>query len=298
MRLSEYVIKDGDLLVKDCEFDCLGLATETIPNKKIVCFCLNAKYLDNIINNPSVFGFITTKKIYDQADIPERFGVVISDNPKCFYYTTHNIIAKKHNYKITKPTFIDKSAIIHPTAVVAKNNVYIGKNTIIEPNTVINEFVTIKDNVKIGPNNVIGGPAFQFYRDGDNVINVVSMGELIIERNVETQSSCSIDNSIFKTARIGENTKIDNYAQIAHDFICGQRCLIMAHAVISGRVTMGDDVYIAPSVTIVNGLKIGTKSKASIGAVVTKNIEDGQQVSGNFAIPHKKLIEHVKNLAK
>jgi len=297
MRLSDY-LKNNDTLIRDCKFDRLGLATEKFLDEKLVCFCMNAKYIDNILKNSAVCGIITTSEIFKQTKIPNHFGVVIADSPKAFYYRAHNLIAKKHHEKISKPSIIDPSATIHPSVVIAKNNVFIGKNTIIAPNTIINEFVTIKDNVKIGPNNVLGGPAFQFYREGEDVINVASMGELIIENKVETQTACSIDNAIFKTAIIGENTKIDSYAQIAHDFICGKRCLIMAHAVISGRVTMGDDVYIGPSVTVVNGLKIGTKSKASIGAVVTRNIEDNQQVSGNFAIPHKKMIEHIKDLAK
>ena len=298
MKLSQFVDKKKEALIKDCMFDALGLATENFEDKKIVCFCANEKYLDTVIANKSVCGLIITQEIFEKSSIPKDMGIVITKTPKAFYYRTHNIIAEKYNKERTIPTFIDDSAHIHDSVVIADHNVIIGKDVIIEPNTVINEFVTIADNVKIGPNNVLGGPAFQFYREGQDVVHVASMGQLIIKSKVETQSSCSIDNSIFKTSVIGENTKIDSYAQIAHDFICGKRCLIMAHAVISGRVTMGDDVYLGPSVTIVNGLNIGTKSKASIGAFVTKNIEDGQQVSGNFAIPHKRMIEHIKELAR
>ena len=31
-----------------------------------------------------------------------------------------------------------------------------------------------------------------------------------------------------------------------------------------------------------------------MGAVVTKNVLEGQQVSGNFAIPHEKFMQNIK----
>jgi UDP-3-O-[3-hydroxymyristoyl] glucosamine N-acyltransferase len=298
MLLSDFIKNENVKLFKDGNFDCLGLATENFLGKKILSFCASEKYLSNVLSNDAVVCLALTEELYKNSELPKNWGIVLCDNPKAFYFRTHNLIAEKIRAERSKPSVIDKTAVIHKSVVIPKNNVTIGKNVVIEPNTVINEFVTINDDVKIGPNNVLGGPAFQFFRDGYDVIHVESMGELIIEKKVETQSSCSIDNGIFKTARIGENTKIDSYAQIAHDFICGKRGLIMAHAVISGRVTMGDDVYIGPSATVVNGLNIGDRAKASIGAVVTKNIEKGQQVSGNFAIPHKKFIDLIKSLVK
>ena len=295
MRLKELETK-GAKVLRDGEYDRLGLATESFPGEKVLTFCADLKYLSSATGNPSVTCLITTDAIADS--VPENFGVIIVDAPKTFYYQTHNRIAKKRRAERTMPSQVDKTARIHPSVVIAKHNVKIGKNTIIGPNTVIHEFVTIGDDVIIGPNNVLGGPAYQFYMDGEDLVNVLTMGELVIEDKVETQSSVSIDNAVFKTATVGKNTKIDSYAQIAHDFICGVRCLIMAHAVISGRVTMGDEVYIGPNVSIVNGLMLGNHSKASIGSVVTRDVKEGQAVTGNFAIEHKKWINFVKKAAK
>ena len=295
MRLNELKSNQATVL-RDGEYDRLGLATESFPGEKVLTFCADIKYLASATANPSVTCLITTQAIAEA--VPENLGVILVDAPKTFYYQTHNIIAKNSRDARIKPTLIDKTAKVHPSAVIAENNVLIGKNTVIGPNTVINEFVTIGDDVIIGPNNVLGGPAYQFYRDGEDLINVLTMGALVIEDKVETQSSVSIDNAVFKTATVGKNTKIDSYAQIAHDFICGQRCLIMAHAVISGRVTMGDDVYVGPNVSVVNGLTLGSHSKASIGSVVTQNVQDGQVVTGNFAIEHKKWLSFIKEAAK
>jgi len=298
MLLSDFAGTKETELIIDGEFDCLGLATESFEGKRILSFCANEKYLEVVLENKSVSCLVLPKELYEKVSCPESWGIVVSDNPKAFYFETHNIIANRSRKQRESKTEISKSARIHPSAVIAEKNVKIGNHVTIGPNTVINEFVTIMENSKIGPNNVIGGPAYQYFKKGEDWVHVTSMGELVIEPKVETQSSCSIDNGIFKTARIGENTKIDSYAQIAHDFICGKRCLVMAHAVISGRVTMGDDVYIGPSASLVNGLNIGSKAKASIGSVVTKDIEQGQQVSGNFAIPHKRFIDVIKGFLK
>lgn len=59
---------------------------------------------------------------------------------------------------------------------------------------------------------------------------------------------------------------------------------------------IGDNVWIGPGVTITNGIEVGNKASISIGSVVTKSVNDGSTVTGNFAIDHSKFIEHMKTI--
>ena len=45
-------------------------------------------------------------------------------------------------------------------------------------------------------------------------------------------------------------------------------------------------------------MAIGKNCKISIGSVVTRDVEDGAQVSGNFAIEHSKFIDNLKLISK
>ena len=93
---------------------------------------------------------------------------------------------------------------------------------------------------------------------------------------------------------IGDYSKTDNNVHIAHADKIGKRVFIAACTCIAGRVETGDDVWIGPGVTVINGISIGDKAKISIGSVVTKSVKNGEQVTGNFAIPHAKFIENLK----
>jgi len=65
---------------------------------------------------------------------------------------------------------------------------------------------------------------------------------------------------------------------------------------ISGNVRVGNDVWIGPSAAISNGITIGDNCWVSLGSVVTKDVQAGSRVSGNFAIDHEKFIQFIKSI--
>ena len=83
---------------------------------------------------------------------------------------------------------------------------------------------------------------------------------------------------------------------IAHDVKIGENTLVVACTLIGGRTKIGKNSYLGPNCTIKNGLNLGENSKVSMGAVVTKNVKDGEVVTGNFAIPHEQFIKNLKKM--
>ena len=77
---------------------------------------------------------------------------------------------------------------------------------------------------------------------------------------------------------------------VAHGVQIGRRSKVVAHAMLGGNITIGENVWIGPSAVITNGIIIGDNAKVSLGAVVIRNIPSGCTVSGNFAIDHKQFM--------
>lgn len=70
--------------------------------------------------------------------------------------------------------------------------------------------------------------------------------------------------------------------------------MIVANSGIGGRVKIGYDAWIGFGVTIRNGVTIGNNSRTNMGVVVTKNVNDGEVVTGNFAISYNEFIVKLK----
>ena len=69
-----------------------------------------------------------------------------------------------------------------------------------------------------------------------------------------------------------------------------------AGVIVCGRVKIGENSYLGPNCTIKNGLILGENSKVSMGAVVTKNVNENEVVTGNFAISHEQFIKNLKKV--
>ena len=100
----------------------------------------------------------------------------------------------------------------------------------------------------------------------------------------------------FGDTTLGEEVVADNLVYIAHDVQIGKRVQICALVNILGRTIVGDGAYIGPSAVIKNGLNIGAGAKISIGSVVTQDVAEHAVVSGNFAVPHDRFLEHIRSI--
>jgi UDP-3-O-[3-hydroxymyristoyl] glucosamine N-acyltransferase len=260
-------------------------------------FIEDSKYLSKIVEKNNITCVITTEEL--KTSIPKNLGMAISENPKKAFYELHNHLTESTNF-YWKPykTKIAKSSRIHSTAYVAEKNVRIGERCEIGPNVTILERSIIEDGAMIRAGSVIGTEGFQFIRFDKEIMPIKHAGGVLIHKRVEIQGNTCVDKGVFGGfTEIGEDTKIDNLIHIAHNVKIGKRCLLIAFAMIGGSVTIGDDVWIGPSASIVPEIKIGDGATVSIGSVVTKDVPPGKRVTGNFAIDHNKFIAFIKNIS-
>ncbi|MBL7766124.1 MAG: UDP-3-O-(3-hydroxymyristoyl)glucosamine N-acyltransferase [Chitinophagaceae bacterium] len=197
---------------------------------------------------------------------------------------------------------ISQHAVIHPEAVIAEQ-VRIGHHTVIgrckiDSGTVIHDNCTLYDDIEIGKNviihanTVIGSDGFGYQKNElGELEKFPHLGGVRIEDHVEIGSNTSIDRGTLGHTRICKGAKIDNLVHVAHNVIIGENTTVIAHAMIGGSTVIGHDTWIAPNAILREGIRIGNHVTVGLGAVVTKNIPDGETWIGN---PGKEISESLK----
>lgn len=167
--------------------------------------------------------------------------------------------------------------------VVLGSRVSIGDNVSIGPNTVIANTI-IKSNVNIGANCSIGLPGFGYEADEDGIyLRFPHTGGVVIEQNVEIGSNTCIDRGSIGNTTIGSGVKIDNLVHIAHNVVVEHDSVIIANSMIGGSVTIAENAWIAPSVSIMNQARVGKSVILGLGTVVLNDVEEYAIMVGNPA---------------
>ena len=292
MRLSEL---NFGRVEKDGEFNWLGLTAEEYEGKKVLTFLNDEKYYKEIENNESITCIITTDEVAKKIE-KDKYGIIISENPRKDFFELHNKLVKEDFYFTKKENKISEKAVISKKATIGDYNIIIEDDVIIEAGVTIYENVTIKKGSIIRSGARVGGNGFEFSRFGKEVLSVEFAGDVFVDENVEIQNNTCVDRGVFDRTYLGKNVKVDNLVHIAHDVKIGDNTLVVACTLIGGRTKIGKNSYLGPNCTVKNGLILGENSKVSMGSVVTKDVKDNEVVTGNFAIPHEQFIKNLKKI--
>jgi UDP-3-O-[3-hydroxymyristoyl] glucosamine N-acyltransferase len=228
------------------------------------------KYYDKALNSPA-----TIILIDKEVDCPEGKALLVSDDPfrdfnkiNTHFTRIYNFTEELHDIEVGEGTKIHSSAVIG-------NEVKIGKNCLIFPKVVIGDRTVIGDNVIIQANTVLGGDAFYYRKLNGNYDRLISVGNVVIENNVEIGNGCTIDRGVTDSTIIGEGSVLDNQIQIGHDTIIGKRCLIASQTGIAGCCVIEDEVTIWGQVGMASGVRVesGTVLLAKCG--VNRNLKKG-----------------------
>ncbi len=241
----------------------------------------------------------------NKTEIPDKYQkqkcFIISESPKLqFSKIVNELFNKIINPVIHKTAVIDAEAVIGEGTSIGANTVIgkckIGSGCIINCNCHIDDNTEIGDRVVIGSSTVIGGTGFGYSRDIDGkLVLFPHVGGVVIKDDVEIGSNTSIDRGSLGNTIISSGVKIDNLVHVAHNVFIGKNSLIIANTVLGGSAIIGENTWIAPSVCLKNGVTIGDNVTVGMGAIVTKNIPDGETWVGNPAMPLEQFMKQRKN---
>lgn len=238
-------------IVGDENFPVLG--TNEIHRVKAgeIVFVNHPKYYDKALNSEATIILIDKK-----VDCPEGKALLISDDPFRDFNLINTHFTKISNFKEELHGIeIGEGTFIHPTVVLG-NDVSIGKNCHIFPNVVIGDCTQIGDNVTIQSGTVLGGDAFYYRKLDGNFDKLISVGNVIIENNVEIGCNCTIDRGVTDSTIIGEGSVLDNQIQIGHDTIIGKKVLIASQVGIAGCCIVEDEVTVWGQVGMASGVRV------------------------------------------
>ncbi len=187
---------------------------------------------------------------------------------------------------------------IHPTAVVDPQAVLgagvsvgpmahigpgacIGDGTIIEARACVWAGSQIGKNVYIQPGAVIGCKGQGFERNEAGEFEVFpQLGRVVLEDEVEIGANATIVRGALTETRIGAGTKVGHLASIGHNVVVGRHVFISACVQLSGQVSVGDFAWLSPGCSVLNRVRIGRNATVGFGAVVVKDVPEGQTFVG------------------
>ena len=235
-----------------------------------IVFVNHPKYYDKALNSDA-----TIILIDKEVACPEGKALLVSDDPFRDFNKINEHYQGIQTFETTNQNLkIGENCKIHPSVIIG-NDVTIGNNCMIFPNVVIGDRTVIGNNCIIQSGTVLGGDAFYYNKNAEGYRKMLSVGNVILEDEVEIGVNCCIDRGVTDSTIIGAGSILDNQIQIGHDTVIGKKVLIASQTGIAGCCIIEDEVTIWGQVGIASGVTIesGTVLLAKCG--VNRNLKKG-----------------------
>ncbi len=281
-----------------------------------ICFFSDRRYLDDLGKTQAGACFVTP----EFADLlPAGSLALITSEPQAAFAKAAGRLHRVRRHRADDPrvhpsAMLEDGVLLH-FGVVIGAGAQIGANTQIGPNTVIGPgvaigrdgfvgsncaigFALIGDRVKILAGAVIGESGFGVAVSRSGPIDVPQLGRVIIQDGVSIGASTCVDRGAWDDTVIGENSKIDNLVQIAHNVRLGRNCVLAGLVGLSGSVTVDDGVLFGGGAGIADHVHIGAGAQIAAAAGVMHDVPAGERWAGTPGKPIRRFMRESAWLAK
>lgn len=249
---------------------------------------------------------------------PKAHAYILAGHPRSAFARLSAQLARPRLFGehagIDPSAMIEEGARIGPGVMVGPG-AQIGAGTSIGPNCVIGPGVTIGRNGRIGANvtitfaligddvnilsgAVIGEAGFGVAGDAQGLVDVPHLGRVVIQDRVTIGANTTIDRGMFDDTYIGDDAKIDNLCQIAHNVSIGRGVLIAAYGGISGSTVIGDGVMMGGRVGVSDHRQVGPRAVLAAGSAVLQDVPAGETWAGYPAKPIRKWMREAAWLGR
>jgi len=189
-----------------------------------------------------------------------------------------------NNVTICRDVTIGENAAIYPCCFIGPR-CRIGNNVILFPNVVIYDDTVIGNNVIIHGGTVVGQDGFGYATHNGVHHKIPQIGNVVIEDDVEIGANCAIDRATMGSTVIGQGTKFSDLIAIGHGTKIGPHCLLVAQVGVAGSAKLGRHVTLGGQAGVVGHITVGNNVTVAAKAGITKNVDDGQTLLGQPALP-------------
>ena len=284
----------GAKYVGDENFQIFGTNEIHRVKKGEIVFVNHPKYYDKALHSEA-----TIILIDKEVACPEGKVLLVSDDPFRDFNKINDHFTGIQTFETTDNNLsIGENCKIHPSVIIG-NDVKIGDNCMIFPNVVIGDRTIIGNNCIIQAGTVLGGDAFYYNKNAEGYRKMLSVGNVILEDEVEIGVNCCIDRGVTDSTIIKKGSKLDNLIQIGHDTVLGERTLVASGAMIAGCCIIEDDVQVWGQVGMASGKRVG-KGAVLLGKTgVNRDLEGGKTYFGSLAEEFREYLKKevkLKNL--
>ena len=194
------------------------------------------------------------------------------------------------------------------------SNVNVGAEVTIGDNSLLHAGVCVGDRCEIGsrviiqPNATIGGDGFAFVtreagsvesvrKTGEvrnfntDIVRINSLGNVVIEDDVEIGAGTCIDRGTLGETRIGRGSKLDNLVQVGHNTRIGSNCLIVAQVGLGGSSTVGDRVVLGGQSGVPDHVSVGSDAVIYARAGIIGPVPEKTAMIGIPALPLREFMD-------
>lgn len=161
-----------------------------------------------------------------------------------------------------------------PMCVVGANSA-LGRDCLLHARVTLYHGVTVGDRAILHSGCVLGADGFGFApdpRQGGAWAKIAQIGGVVAGNDVEIGANTTVDRGALENTTIGNGVKLDNLIMVAHNVqigdhtamaacvgiagstIIGRRCTIGGAAMLSGHLTLADDVHVSGGTAITSSI--------------------------------------------
>ncbi len=293
-----------------------GVGSLTGATTDDLSFCADGRHLGELEATLAGACFVIDRLV---SSVPQSCVTLITAFPQAAYAQAANRLVRPRSFGFSWSS-VDPSAILEDGVIISPGarvgpGARIGSGTVIGPGAIIGPgvaigrdgyvgpcavvgFALLGDRVRIHAGVIIGEPGFGAAPGPRGVVDVPQLGRVILQDGVTVGANSCIDRGAFDDTVVGENTKIDNLVQIAHNVVIGRNCLLAAQTGISGSTVIEDGCMLGGQVGITDHVTIGAGARLAAAAGVMKNVPSGETWGGTPARPLGRWMRETATLAR
>jgi UDP-3-O-[3-hydroxymyristoyl] glucosamine N-acyltransferase len=174
---------------------------------------------------------------------------------------------------VERDAFIGPECQVYPFCYVGDHCRLEGSN-ILFPHVVLYQDVRLGARTVVHAGTVLGADGFGYIWDGSRQVKIPQVGGVNVGPDCEIGALSAIDRAMVGDTTLGQDTKIDNLVQIAHNVTVGEHTVIAALTGIGGSSEIGDRVAMGGQVGVADHVRITDDVSIAARAATTSHITE------------------------